>query len=48
MIPSVGIQLTTIYMTGRKSFKTFEMKNIEDIVINESVTMVTLNCKFFF
>ena len=40
VIPSVGIQLTCHFMSGRKSFKTFEMKSIQDIVINESITMV--------
>jgi hypothetical protein len=38
----VGMQITTIFTSGRKSAKFIAWEHIQGIVINEAVTMVSI------
>lgn len=55
-IPSVGIQYSVIYGNGRTDLKFYHRKQINDIIINEHISMVLYEfilkyescCNFFF
>ncbi|CAH1262412.1 PIGH [Branchiostoma lanceolatum] len=38
-VSSIGVQLTTTYTTGRQQSRYYDMVEIQDVVINEVVTM---------
>ena len=40
MVASVGVQLTTTFMSGRTLSMFYNIAEIKDIVINEAITMV--------
>ncbi|XP_038639782.1 phosphatidylinositol N-acetylglucosaminyltransferase subunit H isoform X5 [Scyliorhinus canicula] len=39
IIGSVGVQMNTLYASGRESVRFIEMKKVKDIVINEAIYM---------
>jgi hypothetical protein len=39
-VKTVGLQITTIFATGRKSAKFISWERIQGVVINETITMV--------
>ena len=41
IIRCTGIQLTTVYCTGRKQIRFVDLQNIHDLIINEAVSMVS-------
>uniref|UniRef100_UPI00398E4D67 phosphatidylinositol N-acetylglucosaminyltransferase subunit H isoform X1 n=1 Tax=Pristiophorus japonicus TaxID=55135 RepID=UPI00398E4D67 len=42
IIGSVGVQMNTLYASGRESVSFIEMKKVKDIVINEAIYMVRI------
>ena len=39
-ISSLGVQLTTTFVTGRTKSTFFDVSEVKDIIINEAITMV--------
>lgn len=44
VIASLGLQLTTTFVTGRKASQFILREDIDDIVINEGLFMVRIYC----
>lgn len=39
-MPEKGLQVNTVFYSGRLDFKFYEINKIHDLIINEQITMV--------